>query len=436
MRAHMRTAIALVYGIAIAAAPATAQSSDTESFDAGGVKVILRQSSTAGLVVANLYLLGGTRNVTPATSGIEALLLEASEYGTRSYPRDVLRQRMSRLGSTIVVSPTHDWTMISLRTSADRFDSTWAILADRVMYPTLPEREVELVRQRTLSALAQQRDDPDALARYLADSIAFVGHAYGLSPIGTEQSVSSLTIAELRQYHAREMVTSRMLLVVVGDVERPHVERLVRATLARLPRGNYQWTLPPPVPRTGADVVVQHRMLPTNYVVGYFPGPLANERDAVALRIATTALTGRMFAEIRGRRNLTYDVHAPYLERAATAGGLYVSTVYPEVTVRLMQDAVRELQRELLDANGLRRMETQYITEYFLDNETQAAQANFLARAELYRGDWRLAERFVDELRAVTPEQVRAVARRYMTGIRFAYVGDSTAVDRRLLLEF
>lgn len=408
----------------------------TTSFDAGGVKVIHRRSDMAGVVAANLYLLGGTRQVTPETAGIELLLLDASEHGTRSYPREALRRKMSRLGGSIVVEPATDWTMIGLRTTTDRFDSTWAILAERVMFPTLPEREVELVRHRLLAALAQRRDNPDALAHYLADSIAFAGHPYGLPVSGTERSVTSLTVADLRRYHETQTVSSRMLLVVVGDVDRDHLEALVRRTLGTLPRGDYRWTLPPRLPRAAPAVVMEHRRLPTNYILGYFPGPLANERDAVVLRIATTALTGRMFAEIRTRRNLTYDVHSPYLERAATAAGLYVSTVSPSEVLRLMQAAVRELKMEMLDPNGLKRMEAHYITDYFLDNETHAAQANFLARAEIYRGDWRAAERFVDELRTVTPEQVQRAARQYIRDIRFAYVGDTTQVDRRLLSGF
>ena len=409
---------------------------NTVSFDAGGVKVILRRTTATGIVAANLYLLGGTRQVTRETAGIEPFLLEMSEYGTRKYSRDVLRRKMSRLGGLIVVEPQEDWTMIGIRTSTDRFDSTWAIFADRVMHPTFPERDLELVRQRFLSALAQRRDDPDALAEHLADSIAFAGHPYEIPVSGTERSISPLTVADLRRYHAAQMVTSRLLLVVVGDIEREHLERLVRATLSQLPRGSYTWTAPPPAPRGEGAVVIVHRRLPTNYILGYYAGPLASHSDAQALRIATSALTGRLFAEIRTRQTLTYDVHAPYLERAATAGGLYVSTVSPDATLRLMRAAVRDLQFELIDPVGLRRMEAQYITDYFLDNETNAAQANFLARAEIYRGDWRIAERFVEELRSVTPGQVQRVARQYMRDLRFAYVGDSTRVDRRLLTDF
>ena len=415
---------------------ALAISTMTTSFDVGGIKVILRQSDANNVVAANLYLLGGSRQVTAANAGIELFLLEVSVRGTKSYPRAVLRRKMSLLGSEITTAPSDDWTMFGIRATREVFDSTWAIFADRVMHPVLDQADVALIKTQLISGIRQRRDDPDALAEYLADSIAFAGHPYGIPVVGTEASISSLDAKALRDYHASQFVKSRMLLVVVGNVDRPHVERLVRATLANLPQGNYKWTLPARLPEPGAAVVVEQRELPTNYILGYFSGPLANTPDYHALRIATSVLTGRMFSEIRTRQNLTYDVHAPFLDRAASAGGLYVSTVAPDTTLKLMYTAVRELQEGLLDPAGLERLEQQFLTEYFLDNETNDAQASFLARAELYRGDYRTAEKFVEELRSVTPEDVRRVARRYMKGIRFAYVGDAARFRRDLITRF
>ncbi|HMA20587.1 MAG TPA: pitrilysin family protein [Gemmatimonadaceae bacterium] len=408
----------------------------TSSFDVGGVKVILRESDANNVVAANLYLLGGSRQVTPANAGIEALLLEVSERGTRNYPKAMLRRKMSRLGSEIATVPSDDWTMFGIRATTEVFDSTWAIFADRLMNPTLESEEVSLIKTQFLSGIKQRRDDPDELAEYLADSIAFSGHPYAIPVIGTEASISSIDAKALRDYQTSQMVKSRMLLVVVGNVDRAHVESLVRATLAKLPQGNYVWSPPARLPEGKAAVVTEQRSLPTNYIVGYYSGPLANTEDYQALRIATSVLTGRMFSEIRTRQNLTYDVHAPFLDRAASAGGLYVTTTSPDTTLRLMYTAVKELQDGLLDPDGLARLEQQFLTEYFLDNETNDAQASFLARAELFRGDYRLADKFVDELKSVTPEQVQKVARRYMKGIRFAYVGDTSRLRRDLITRF
>jgi len=415
---------------------ALAMASLTTSFDVSGVHVILRQNNANNVVAANLYLLGGARQVTEANAGIEPILLDVSERGTQRYPKNSLRRAMSRLGSEIVVAPSADWTMFGIRSSTEVFDSTWAIFADRVMRPNLAKSEVNLVKAQYLSGIRQRRDDPDALAGYLADSITFVGHPYAVSVGGNERSLQAVDSAALREYLRTQFVTSRMLLVVVGNIDRAHIERLVSQSIGHLPRGGYKWTAPPRVPESQTAVVIERRLLPTNYILGYYSGPLANGRDYQALRVATSVLTGRMFAEIRTRQNLTYDVHAPFIDRAATAGGLYVSTVAPDTTLKLMRAAIVDLQQGLLDPAGLRQLEEQFITEYFLDNETNAAQADFLARSELYEGDYKEADRFVDDLKRVTPEDVQRVARKYMKGFRFAYVGDPSKLNPRTISLF
>jgi len=415
---------------------ALALTSATTSFDVSGVRVILRQNDANNVVAANLYMLGGARQVNAANAGIEPILLDVSERGTAKYPKNTLRRAMSMLGSEIVVAPSADWTMFGIRSSTEVFDSTWSIFADRVMHPVLAKSDVALVKAQYLSGIRQRRDDPDALADYLADSIAYVGHPYEVSVVGNEKSIQSLDSATLRDYHRTQFVTSRMLLVVVGNVDRAHIERLVSQSIGQLPRGSYKWTAPPRVPESPTAVVIERRQLPTNYILGYYSGPLASGADYQALRVATSVLTGRMFAEIRTRQNLTYDVHAPFVDRAATTGGLYVSTVAPDTTLKLMRAAIIDLQQGTLDPVGLRQLEQQFITEYFLDNETNAAQADFLARSQLYEGDYREAEKFVGELKNVTPEAVQRVARRYMKGFRFAYVGDPSKLDPRTIALF
>ena len=62
---------------------------------------------------------------------------------------------------------------------------------------------------------------------------------------------------------------------------------------------------------------------------GVLHRPDAGDSDASALRIATAVLAGRLFTEVRSRRNLTYEVDAPFEERAVITGGLYVSTAFP-----------------------------------------------------------------------------------------------------------
>jgi len=408
----------------------------TTKFVVDGVSIIHRRSP-GDLVVANLYLLGGVRLTTPATAGIEPFLLEVSERGTRRYPGDQLRRAMARTGSGIGVIPHEDYTVFGLRTTRARLDSAWSIYTDRLMHPTLSEADVAFVRENRVAALAQRGDDADALLDYLADSVAFAGHPYGLSSVGTNRSVARITAEQLRAFHKERMVTSRMLLVVVGDLSRERVTALVRRTLGTLPAGDYTWALLDPITeRTGSGVHLVTQRLPTNYILGWWSGPPAGHPDVPALRVATAILSGRLFAEVRSRRNLTYAVEARFRDRALTSGGLYVTTTRPEETLRIMREELRSLQQMTIPTEALAPLIQQFITEYFLDNETTAAQADFLAKAELYRGDFRAGERFIADLRAVTGEDVRRVAQTWMKQVRFTYLGNPGLVNRFTLLSF
>jgi zinc protease len=418
-----------------AAVSANADTS-TSVFDVGGVHVILRRNAANDVVAANLYLLGGTQQATPQTAGTEPFLLWVSERGTKHYSRDAIRAKMAALGSAIVVEPRDDWTMFGFRGTRDTFDSTWAILSDRLINPTLAPADVEFIRSQVLAGVRQRNDSPDDLVQGLADSLLFAGQPYSLQATGTERSLSSITAADLQKYRETQMVTSRMLLVVVGNIERARLEKLIAPTLGTLPHGSYKWTPPPDPIARPADVVFVQRPLPTNYLLGYYAGPRSTSPDYQALRIATSVLSGRMFTEIRVRRNLTYDVSAPFIERAIASGGLYVTTVYPDSVLGIMRREIGRMQNTLLDRENLNVIVQQFITEYFLNNETDAEQANQIARAELYGGDYRLAGQFVEQLRAVTPEQIRDASRKYMRDTHFAFVGDSMKVSRALITSF
>ena len=426
--------------VPIAASAAGGAESDadtgTAAFDAGGVRVILRRNPANDVIAANLYLLGGVRVVADSNAGIEPLLLLISEQGTHKYPKDRLRKAMARVGTSIVVSAENDWSMLGIRATRATMDSTWAVFAERLMHPTIDSTEVERLRTQLLSAVRQQRDDPDALVHHLADSIAFEGHPYGRPESGTERSLARITRAELRAFQAERIVTSRMLLVVVGNVTRAQVERLVRGSLATLPRGTYTWTLPDTLPAVRSAVAIEARPLPTNYLLGYVAGPPPSSPDYQALRIASAVLSGQLDTELRQKRNLTYAVNAPFREGGVSSAGLYISTVAPNQALDVMRREISLLQRELLTRDALQQLIQQFITRYYLSNETNAEQANQLARGELYHADWRQAGRFIDELRTVTPEDVQRVARLYLKNVRFAYVGDPSKLSRTAIQRF
>jgi len=417
--------------------------STTTEFTVGGVRVIHRANFATDVVAANLYLLGGVRQLTPATQGVETLLLHAGEYGSAAYPGPALRAAWGVTGSDLEIDPDADWTLYAFRGIRADFDSSWNVFADRLMRPTLAAEDVNRTRARLVSGLRLRRADPDGLAFLLADSVAYAGHPYALSPAGTEASLAALDSAALARYAAEQLVQSRLLLVVVGGVDRATVEAAVTRTLAKLPRGTYAWSLPAAPPaiaptKRAADtpVALVARPTATNYVVGVFHGPPASAPDAPAFRLATALFSSRVGHAVREQRGLSYAAYAPYLDRGLTAGALYMSTTSPDAALELARAQLDTLRQETYPAVAMQFFSRQFVTEYIGNNLTSAAQADFLARAALYLGDYRKASRDLDALRGVSGNDVRVAANRYLTHARFVYIGDTSRVKRETFGRF
>jgi zinc protease len=407
----------------------------TVSYNVGGLAVIQRPNYANDVVAVQLYLLGGRRQLTPATQGIEPLLLGVSKYGTSKYPGDSTRKAWSRTGSDFSVDASDDWTEVGFRAVTSEFDSTWRIFAERVMHPTLASASVALVRQQMLSRVHQRVISPDGYLYLLSDSVAFHGRPYGLEQGGTESSLASLDSATLATYERTQMVTSRMLLVVVGNVDRPTVEHAVSTTLATLPKGNYVWSLPRDSMPAPVPVVMRARPVPTNYVYGVFEGPSASAKDYAAFHVATVVLSSRVHEMVREQHSLSYAVEAPFIDRGITAGGLYFTTAAPAKVLPLVKDQIKWVEH-MNPGFTMHYFVEGFIFEYLASNSTDEAQADFLARAQLYQGDYRKASDAMEALRGVTVNDVRSAAQRYFKHIQFVYVGDTTRVTQQDFASF
>jgi zinc protease len=203
----------------------------------------------------------------------------------------------------------------------------------------------------------------------------------------------------------------------------------IAASFGKLPRGSYKAE---PIPQLSFDkstVEITARELKTNYVQGIFGAPPLTSPDIYPMRVAAAILRDRVYEEVRVKRNLSYAPDAFLRSQGANVGGIYVSAVDANQSVQLMLDEIARLQRDLIDADDVKPIVAQYLTNYYLGQETNAAQAGDLAQAELIGGGWHNAVELIDHLRAVTPADVQRVARKYMHNIRFVVLGDPKAVN-------
>ena len=421
--------VAWLVALSLTPAPPAPADSTTTDYVVGGVHVIQRQTPANDVVAVDLYLLGGAQQLTAGTAGIEALALRAAEYGTDRYRGRAWQRARAKTGSVFIVQPTSDWTVVGFRGLAEQFDSSWALLADGLLHPTLDSSTVAVARQRMILSARARDISPDGALRLLADSVAFTGHPYGLEPEGTEASLATLAPAVLQRYAREQYVTSRMLLIIVGNVPRAAVEAVVKGTLGALPSGSYTWHPPAPVaPRAAPSLTIVQRTTATNYLLGYFQGPPITSREYSAFELATYLLGARLSNAIRQERSLSYAASAPFLGRALATGGVYVSSPSPEEVLPIVRSELDSMRTTEVSPRGFDYFIRQFVTRSLVAKGSNAAQAAALAEAQIYEGDYRKASAERAPFSDVSPYKLELAADKYMRNTQFVYLGDTTRI--------
>ena len=405
------------------------QAALVSEFEVNGLKVLLKQREGSLTVAAGLFIRGGAANITAQNAGIETLMLSVATEASTNFPRERMRTELSRMGTVIGSSSNNDYSVLSLATTRMHFDRSWEIFTDVALRPSFTKEDVSLVQQRQVVSLSDDTDNPDVYLQKLQERVAYAGHPYLNNTNGTPETVAKLTPEDLRAYHVKLMQTSRLLLVIVGDLNPADVKAMVTASFGKLPRGTYK---PETIPQLNFDrssVEVTPRELPTNYIQGLFTAPSLTSPDIYAMRVASSLLRDRVFEEVRVKRNLSYAPDAFLRTQAANVGGLYVTAVDANQSIRVMLNEIARLQTEPVSSDDIHSVIAQYLTTYYLGQETNAAQAGELAQYELIGGGWRNSVDFLERLTAVTPADIQRVSQKYMRNIRFVVIGNPRSVD-------
>jgi predicted Zn-dependent peptidase len=418
---------------------ALAQSAEAKirvsEFDVNGMKVLVKRRPGTPTVAAGLFFRGGVRNTTGENAGIEGFTLRGATEAGKAFSREKLRKLTASTGTVISAGSTYDFSVLSLTSTKQSFETSWQIFADIAINPAFSPEDVERVREVTIAGLRSRSDTPEGALDTLNDKIIYAGHPYTNSPVGTIETITKFKAADLAAYHKSLLQTSRMLLVVVGDVDPVVLQKQIEAAFGKLPRGDYKNSPLPPLNFEKPSVDITPRSLQTEYVKGVFAAPSIANPDYYAMRTAITILQSQVFQEVRVKRNLSYAPDAAIDEFSANTGEISVSSVNPNEAVQVMLAEIKKLKEGNIDHETIARMAGFFLTTYYLKQETNAAQAAELAQYELFGGGWRNSLDFLDRMRKVKPADVQAVANKYMKNLRFVVVGKPADIDRSIFLQ-
>jgi zinc protease len=416
--------------------PPKTEGAITEAW-AHGIHILVKRNPGSETTVTNLYIRGGVRNWSATDAGIERLALSTAVHGgTAKWAKDAFTQHLSDLGSTIEADSSEDQASLESWSLTPVWDQTFEMLVSAFLQPVMPTEQIELERQRMLAALANEQADPDSMLALHSHEIVFKGNPYANRATGTKDSVASLKADQLRAHLAKLRDRSRLLLVVVGDVDPAKVIAATNSHFEALPAGTYHETKLPELAPSNGLVTTFEQKLPTNYIFASAPAPQWGTPDFFPAWLAMSVLRTRLFSEVRTKRNLSYAPSSRMSRTQFPRVSMYVTAVDPIATMTVMLAEAKKLRDEPIATDELEGEKSALVTYTVMAAEDAAGQADNLALAQNVGGDWHLLQDLPAKIHAVTPAQITAWAKAHLTHLQTVVIGDPAKLDRKALEGF
>ena len=254
----------------------------------------------------------------------------------------------------------------------------------------------------------------------------YASHPYGLPALGYQSSLAEIGPDSLRAWWRGHAVSDGALILVVGDVQADEAKALVEKAFAKLPRAEGARTkAAAPVLPSARLEVAEFRDRKQSAIVYAFPTVDRKNADWPAIRLLgniTSGLAGTFFAELRSRQSLAYTVFARDASRVEH--GTFVAY--------MATDAAKEKQAREALLHEIHRLATDGITQADLDRakssyagstkinlQTNDAILGNLASHHFYGVGLDFTERLLETTSKITLDEVRAAAKKYLSGDNF-----------------
>jgi zinc protease len=411
---------------------------------ANGLEIILLESHTIPRFHGELYLRSGNAAAANRAISLAEMTATMVRTGTSERASREIEERLRGLGADLSVAAGQDTSAISFAGLSDQAEPLLQLVNELAREASFPEPEFERERRQKLEEVKLERTQPGFLAGERLRKVLFGEHPYAqISP--TEQQVAAYAREQLLSLYRDFYTPENALLILVGDFESAAILKTIESVFGswtgKKPAGQ---EFPKPASPGGRRVYLVD--LPGSVQTQILCGCHAINRkhpDWVKLGLTNSlyggAFNSRLVMNIREDKGYTYSPRSSvnplrqygYFSVSAAVRNDVVAASLTEIFYEL--DKLRSVPvpaEELVDAQN-------YLTGVFsMGLATQSGLISQISTLALNELPDEYLETYREKVRAVTPEELMATARKYFdsANMQIVVVGDRSQIQSQAAL--
>ncbi|GAB7544396.1 pitrilysin family protein [Cupriavidus sp. 8B] len=429
--AYAQTAVVappLPSGQATAAQTAAAQADTTEFKLSNGMRVIVKEDHRAPTVAHQIWYRAGGVDEVSGTTGVAHMLEHMMFKGTPKVGPGEFSKQIAALGGRENAMTNRDFTLYYQQISKQYLPKMMELEADRMANLIIKKDEFDR-EMKVVTEERRLRTDDSARGTVYEQLLATVYTAapYRHPVIGWPDDLVNMRVEDVQAWYKNWYVPDNALLVVTGDVTAAEVKALAERTYGKLkarPLPLRKNQLEPA--QKGIKRIWVKAPAENPYVVMAYKVPrlhdVEKDVDPYALEVLSAVLNGydnaRLTRDLVRKRRIADDVNVGYDsinrgESLMVLDGTPATGHTTEEIERALRDEIARIAREGVSPEELKRVKAQVVAAQIYKRDSVFGQGMEIGVAEIAGISWRQIDRMLDKIKAVTPEQVQAVAGKY-----------------------
>ncbi len=384
-----------------------------------GIRVITCEMPQTQSVTFGIWTSVGGRHEPARLAGISHFIEHMLFKGTRRRTARQIGQEIESVGGYLNATTTHDHTVYYGAAPADHFRRLSAVLCDMYRSPRFAEGDIRKERSVIAEEILMYQDEPSELVQEILWEELWPDHALGRSLTGTIDSIGRLTKADFLRFRERHYHGANTVVSAAGRVDHESVVARVAAMLGDLPHGRRAAPKPAPPLPSRPHVRIEKRDIQQTHVALGLPACDLHSEERYATTLLNVLLAGnmssRLFQELREKRGLCYTISS----NVSHYGDTGVMNFYAGLDFKNLPTALglisrefRRLRTDLVRPNELKRAKDYAIGSSRMSLERTSSQNSRIGYSVLFYGKAVDPEAVHERLARVTPDEIRAVARK------------------------
>ena len=390
----------------------------------GGLRVVTETLPSVRSATFGIWAHVGSRDETPALNGATHYLEHLLFKGTERRSALDISAAIDAVGGEMNAFTAKEYTCYYARVLDTDLPLAIDVVCDMLTGSLIRPDDVEAERGVILEEIAMTEDDPGDIVHDLFAHTVFGDTPLGRPVLGTVETVEGLTADRIARFYREHYDPTHLIVAAAGNIDHDDVVRRVADAFESA--GALSAVPAEPVgPRSGSlgiraagAVALDDRSTEQAHIVLGMPGIPRTDDRRWAMGVLNTALGGgmssRLFQEVREKRGLAYSVYS-FTSGFADCGlfGVYAGCRPGQVhdVLKICRDELDQVARNGLTDEELRRAVGQLSGSTVLGLEDTGALMNRIGKSELCWGDQLSVDDMLGRIAAVTPDDVRELAR-------------------------